>query len=97
MNMKQGCKKIFSFFIFLMAGFTCSVTGNAVELQATVADVLGRNTGSNVVEGKDGWLFFRDELEHVRAGKFWGEAASEASKTRKKKYADPLPAIILKN
>ena len=38
--------------------------------------------------------FLKDELLHISAGRFWGEDASKVSRTKKKEFADPLPAII---
>jgi hypothetical protein len=45
------------------------------------------------VVGRDGWLFFSNELRHVGVGRFWGEAAAKVSRARAE-YADPLPAIL---
>ncbi len=47
----------------------------------------------SVINGIDGWLFFKDELLHLAAGKFWGDAAATASIAKDKTTADPLPAI----
>ncbi len=46
------------------------------------------------VAGKDGWLFMDEELRHVAAGKFWGDAARRAAKGRPAGQRDPLPAIL---
>lgn len=49
------------------------------------------HTPHQVVEGRDGWLFFGPELRHIGLGRFWGlEAARHASRPD----ADPLPAIL---
>ena len=58
--------------------------------KATAADKAGRMA----VRGKDGWLFFRNELRSLSVGPFWGEAAQKVSRASKPKYADPLPAIL---
>lgn len=47
----------------------------------------------SVVSGIDGWLFFKEELQHLGAGKFWGPGAGQASLSKDKAAADPLPAI----
>ncbi len=47
----------------------------------------------SVINGVDGWLFFKDDLQHLGAGKFWGDAAAMASGAKDKSIADPLPAI----
>lgn len=49
---------------------------------------------SNVVVGKDGWLFFVPELRHLSIGTFWGEAAKNVSRATSPTAADPLPAIL---
>ncbi|MBU1566806.1 MAG: hypothetical protein KJ630_14435 [Proteobacteria bacterium] len=49
-------------------------------------------TGS-VISGVDGWLFLKEELQHISAGRFWGDAAATASGVKDKSVADPLPAI----
>ena len=46
------------------------------------------------VVGLDGWLFLAPELRHVSVGRFWGDAAAGASRTRDVANADPLPAIL---
>lgn len=76
------------------------VTSFASTLFATpafhevVGDLVKKNEGKSVLSGVDGWLFFKEELVHVEAGKFWGEEAARASRSKKKSYADPLPAIL---
>lgn len=47
----------------------------------------------NVISGADGWLFLKEDLQHLGAGRFWGDAAATASGARDKSTADPLPAI----
>ncbi len=59
----------------------------------TLKELVSAEQGE-VIEGKDGWLFLKEELEHMTAGPFWGEHAANASKTVKKEFADPLPAIV---
>jgi alginate O-acetyltransferase complex protein AlgJ len=46
------------------------------------------------VEGSDGWLFLREELEHIGAGRFWGSDAAAGSRSADAADADPLPAIV---
>lgn len=66
-------------------------------VQAAVTDkiekIIQGNT-TNVIEGVDGWLFFKEELEHIAAGSFWGENAVKVSKSTKPEFADPVPAIV---
>lgn len=67
--------------------------GAATGLRETSRDLAATSPGS-VVTGLDGWLFFKEELEHLAAGQFWGEAAATASRVKDKANADPLPAIL---
>lgn len=46
------------------------------------------------VRGKEGWLFFADELRHLSVGRFWGTDAARVSRANKPSIADPLPAIL---
>lgn len=47
-----------------------------------------------LVHGLDGWLFERGELAYIRAGRFWGAAATAANPKAPPEHADPLPAIV---
>ena len=47
----------------------------------------------SVINGVDGWLFFKDDLQHLGTGKFWGDAAAMVSGAKHKNIADPLPAL----
>jgi hypothetical protein len=49
---------------------------------------------NGVVQGKDGWLFLREELEHLGSKAFYGEGVVENSRATKLEFADPLPAIV---
>ena len=49
---------------------------------------------TNVVAGKEGWLFFTPELRHLSVEQFWGDAAKKVSQASNPEFADPLPAII---
>ena len=68
-------------------------TAASSGLRETSRELAAKSPGS-VVEGVDGWLFFKEELEHLAAGQFWGEAAATASRAKDKANADPLPAIL---
>lgn len=79
----------------LLAVVVCvSSLAGAAGLREVSSQLVGENASSSVVRGADGWLFLKNELAHITAGQFWGEAATDASRTRNKKYADPLPVII---
>ncbi len=49
---------------------------------------------NGVIEGKDGWLFLQEELEHLGGKAFYGEGVLEGSRATKPEFADPLPAIV---
>ncbi len=86
--------------IFLLLIWSIFLSDNslsAVTLTETVKKISNNNQGKEVVNGVDGWLFLKEELEHVAAGKFWGEYGAKVSRSKKKKFADPVPAIIAYN
>ena len=60
------------------------------EICREYAEKIG---AGSVINGVDGWLFFKDDLQHLGAGKFWGDAAALVSGAKDKGTADPLPAI----
>lgn len=47
---------------------------------------------SSAVAGRDGWLYSRSELEHLKAGELAGGGAAQKSKAVKNR--DPRPAIL---
>lgn len=49
---------------------------------------------AQVVEGGNGWLFLAQELRHLDAGPFWGEAAQTVSRATREDARDPTPAIV---
>jgi alginate O-acetyltransferase complex protein AlgJ len=51
-------------------------------------------SGTKVLQGKDGWLFFSGELRSISVGQFWGEAAVKVSRASRAQAMDPLPAIL---
>ncbi len=79
--------------IFFILFFLCiSVNGNSGMREKS--NVLVEKSNGQVVEGKDGWLYLKEELIHMGSGKFWGEKAAEVSRVSNRKLADPVPAII---
>ncbi|MGW8192654.1 MAG: alginate O-acetyltransferase AlgX-related protein [Desulforhopalus sp.] len=76
---------------------------SAVTLYAAISfsdlcrDIVEKNQNSSVVTGIDGWLFLKDEIRHLAAGRFWGKEAVSASRAKDKGSVDPLPAIIAYN
>jgi alginate O-acetyltransferase complex protein AlgJ len=84
----------------LMAGpFLCvnALSGECEDVQALrrkASQLVAGDSEKMVIRGRDGWLFFRKELRHIAAGKFWGERAAEVSRATRPEWADPLPAIV---
>ena len=67
------------------------------EALAAVANRLADKAGEEktmTIQGRNGWLFFDQELAHLGAGPFWGEAAALVSRAANPEFADPLPAIL---
>lgn len=88
-------KRIVGFsLLFLMAAGLLYANPSLRELSGELA---AKYEGESVVEGADGWLFLRDELVHLSKGRFWGEDAAKVSRTKKKEFADPIPAIASYN
>jgi len=57
-------------------------------------EITGSKGESRTYSGADGWLFSRQELNHVSKGEFWGEAAQATSVASKPESRDPLAAIV---
>lgn len=84
--------------LFFIIAVCCATTLAAAPLFREVcSELVDSSSGSSIIEGTDGWFFLKDELHHVAAGRFWGEEAAVASRTKNKKFADPVPAIIAYN
>lgn len=66
-----------------------------IDLTSDVKQIVAKAEAgkSNVVSGREGWLFFTPELRHLTVGKFWGTDAAKVSRAPAAS-ADPLPAIL---
>ncbi|GFO64821.1 hypothetical protein M1B72_05070 [Geomonas paludis] len=62
--------------------------------QKRVAEIYAAKDEGRSVAGVDGWLFSRQELNHIAKGQFWGEAAQATSLAGKPDSRDPLAAIL---
>ncbi len=78
--------------LLAMALATASLAASP-DFREICREYAGKTGAGSVVNGIDGWLFFKEELQHLGAGKFWGDAAGQASLAKDKTAADPLPAI----
>jgi alginate O-acetyltransferase complex protein AlgJ len=86
-------KRIINCFAVLALFVAAAVLAATPGLRETSRDLAEKSGAGGVVTGVDGWLFLTEELQHLAAGKFWGESAATASRTRDRNNADPLPAI----
>ncbi len=70
--------------------------GSAEAVLHQLKSLAEKETADDVlaVVGEDGWLFLDQELRHLGAGQFWGDAAAEVSQASSADMADPLPAIL---
>lgn len=66
----------------------------AEAVQQQLDKVISLSRQHNVIVGKDGWLFLKEEIEHLQAPVLYGNGVKAFSKVTKKQYADPLPAIV---
>lgn len=93
-------KKRTRFGVLLLALTACGGDHREVPLKAeyrSACSAMARQTISGsekLVEGRDGWLFVRSELDYLAAGRFTGEAAPTANPEAPPQHADPIPAII---
>lgn len=81
----------------LLVAFSSAVLLAAPTLREMSSELVENNADKSAVAGADGWLFLKDELVHMSGGRFWGEDAAKVSRSKKKEFADPLPAIISYN
>lgn len=66
----------------------------AEPVRQQVAGLAATAGEGGVVQGKDGWLFLQEELEHLGSKAFYGTEVVKISKAAKPEFADPLPAIV---
>lgn len=86
-------KRLISSFAVLALMVAAAALAVAPGLRETSRELAEKNGAGSVVAGVDGWLFFKEELQHLGAGRFWGESAATASRTKDQSNADPIPAI----
>lgn len=81
---------------WLLLLLSLATSGGAASLAEKSRELADKSAGG-AVAGVEGWLFLKEELQHLAAGKFWGEAAAGASLAKDKTIADPLKAITTYN
>jgi SGNH hydrolase-like domain, acetyltransferase AlgX len=89
-------KKLIEVCGVLLLFLILATSGGAASLAEKSRELAEQNVGG-AVAGVDGWLFLKEELQHLAAGKFWGEAAANASLAKEKSIADPFKAITTYN
>jgi SGNH hydrolase-like domain, acetyltransferase AlgX len=89
-------KKLIEVCGLLLLFLSLATSGGATSLAEKSRELVNQNAGG-AVAGVDGWLFLKEELQHLAAGKFWGESAANASLAKDKSIADPLKAITTYN
>jgi hypothetical protein len=87
-------KRVIRIIVLLVATFAITSLVAGPSFRELCKELVLASAGTSVVKGVDGWLFLKEELQHLGAGKFWGEDAVVASRTKKKAYADPMVAIL---
>lgn len=87
-------KKIINVVIIVLLALCAGSLVAGVSYREVCREMVDKSGDSSVIEGVDGWLFLKEELRHLAAGRFWGEDAADATRAKNKKYADPLPAIV---
>ncbi len=86
-------KKNLNLMVFAAVVLAASAFAASPGFLEICRDYVAKIGAGSVISGVDGWLFFKDDLQHLAAGRFWGDAAASASEAKDKSAADPLPAI----
>ncbi len=86
--------KYFTIIVSLLLLFWGGSSALAETAQQQMLSLAAAADENGVVQGKDGWLFLKEELEHLGSKAFYGKAVRESSKVTKPEYADPIPAIV---
>ena len=79
---------------FALAGGTVLADMTPEGFRAACTAKAGAAGDAMTVEGRDGWLFLRNELRHIGVGPFWGPAAVSAGTASREDRRDPLPAVV---
>lgn len=77
----------------IAALFAASLAGGDVRADVAKKAADAEKSGTTVVAGTAGWLYFAPELRHLTVGTFWGPKAASVSKAAPSS-ADPLEAIV---
>ncbi len=84
--------------MLVFAAFACADRDAELREEfrvASLALVGQRMPGSKTaVQGRNGWILHRGEVQYLNAGSYIGEHAPQANRYAPPEYADPLPVII---
>ena len=84
--------------LFLMLAVSVAASAHAADVAAIAEQALERvPDGTIAFQGQDGWLYSRNELEHLAAGELAGGKVVVHSKAVQAANADPIPAIVAFN
>ncbi|MBN1426566.1 hypothetical protein JXA88_18615, partial [Candidatus Fermentibacteria bacterium] len=89
--MARLCPSLSLLFLLTMACFPSQDPARAFQTLCAEQWRSVEHATHQVVEGREGWLFFGPELRHISLGPFWGlDAARHSASTD----ADPIAAIL---
>ncbi len=86
--------KFFYILQTLLIVISCATGVSAQTATQQIVSLASAADENGVVQGKDGWLFLKEELEHLGSKGFYGEEVLAVTKAAKPEFGDPLPAII---
>jgi len=86
--------RFFYLFQALLLVMTCATHVTAETASQQIAAIEATADENGVVKGNDGWLFLKEELEHLGSKGFYGQDVLAVTKAAKPEFGDPLPAII---
>jgi alginate O-acetyltransferase complex protein AlgJ len=82
----------------LLAALATAMAAQAADVAAIAEKALEQvPAGTIAYAGPDGWLYSRNELEHLAAGELAGGKVAEHSKAAQASAADPIPAMVAFN
>ncbi|APG66200.1 hypothetical protein LPB136_12815 [Tenacibaculum todarodis] len=81
-------------FILSLIFFNILQTRSQNLLEVESKRILTDNKTKKTIKGLDGWMFLRDEINHLSKGKFYGEVSKITSENKQNGRQDPIPAIV---
>lgn len=82
----------------LVAAVSMATAGHAADVAEIAKSALEQvPAGTIAYKGQDGWLYSKNELEHLAAGELANGKVAEHSKAMSSATADPIPAMAAFN